>query len=113
LSELCAPIWRWRSSHEKADQKQAALYRYPPCPDRLNINNCLTCKARDFKLTKELPVGLTSDFYEDPAKISLWNGFSRRAGLTIPVGNLKEVIIELRKNLLPILERIGSIALPK
>ena len=65
-----------------------------------------TCKARKFELTGKTPVALTAGFYKDPAKISLWNGFLQRAGLTIPVGNLGEVVIELRKHLLPVLERI-------
>jgi hypothetical protein len=64
-----------------------------------------TCKARNYKLTKALPVALTETFYENPNKKSLWKGFSQRAGLTIPVGNLAEVVAELRKYLLPILER--------
>ncbi len=65
-----------------------------------------TCKARKFEITQEVPVALTPEFYENPAKTSLWNGFSQRAGLTISVGNLSDVVVELRKNLLPVLERI-------
>jgi predicted nucleotidyltransferase component of viral defense system len=65
-----------------------------------------TCKARNFELTRAVPIALTEAFYENPAKINLWNGFSQRAGLTIPVGNLCDVVVELRKNLLPVLEII-------
>jgi hypothetical protein len=67
-----------------------------------------TFKARKFELPFDVPICLTSEFYEDPGKTSLWNGFSQRAGLTIPVGNLNEVVIELRKNLLPILALIAE-----
>jgi hypothetical protein len=67
-----------------------------------------TCGAKKFDLTKGVPMSLTEAFYEDPAKINLWNGFSQRAGLTIAVGNLKDVIVELRKKLIPILEIIAK-----
>jgi hypothetical protein len=67
-----------------------------------------TCKARKFELTKDIPVALTEEFYEDPVKTGLWNGFSQRAGLTIPLGKLSDVVLELRKHLLPVLERITS-----
>jgi hypothetical protein len=65
-----------------------------------------TCKARKFELTRDVPVALTAEFYENPVKINLWNGFSQRAGLTIAVGNLSDVVVELRKNLLPVLKSI-------
>jgi predicted nucleotidyltransferase component of viral defense system len=65
-----------------------------------------TCKARKFVLTTKEPIALTAAFYENAEKIKLWNGFSQRAGLTIPVGNLGEVVLEMRKRLLPILEKV-------
>lgn len=67
-----------------------------------------TCQARKFELTKKVPVALTAEFYQNPEKINLWNGFSQRAGLTIPVGNLDEVVIELRNHLLSVLNRAAS-----
>jgi hypothetical protein len=56
----------------------------------------------------DVPIGLTAAFYEDPIKNNLWNGFSKRSSLTIPVGNLTEVVVELRKHLLPVFEKAAQ-----
>lgn len=68
-----------------------------------------TFKARKFEVTADVPVALTKEFYENPEKTKLWNGFSRRAGLTMPVGKLDEVIIELGEKLAPVLEMIKKV----
>jgi len=67
-----------------------------------------TFKARKFELPFDVPICLTSEFYEDQGKPVFGTDSRKRAGLTIPVGNLNEVVIELRKNLLPILALIAE-----
>jgi hypothetical protein len=65
-----------------------------------------TCRARKYKISEDIPVALTRKFCEDPAKSDLWKAFTKRAGLTVAVGDLEAVIEELRKHLLPVLEKI-------
>jgi hypothetical protein len=73
---------------------------------RIATESGITCKARKYELSEDVPVALARKFFEDPAKSDLWKAFSKRAGLTVAVGNLEDVVEELRKHLLPVLEKI-------
>lgn len=56
-----------------------------------------------------LPIGLTSAFSSDPAKIRQWKAFVRRNQLVMPVEDLNAVVQEVAAALRPVLE---ALALP-
>ena len=64
-----------------------------------------TVAARNNALPRKIPVALTDEFAHDERKVTQWNAFVRRSNLTIPVGQLPEVIREIRERISPVLSR--------
>jgi hypothetical protein len=68
-----------------------------------------TNEGRITGLPTEVPVALTERFWGDALKQDQWNAFVKRSRLTLPMGNLESVILELRGHLWPALAQIGII----
>lgn len=68
-----------------------------------------TCLARRVAIPLERsPVGLTSAFWNDPAKIRQWKAFVHRSQLVLQVDDLQSVVQEVARLLDPILEELGK-----
>lgn len=66
-----------------------------------------TNERRGTGLPTKLPVALTKSFWNDTLKQGQWNAFVKRSRLTLPMGNLESVILELRGHLQPTLTLFG------
>jgi len=66
-----------------------------------------TFSARNNPLPQELPIALSEEFAKDENKLKQWKAFVNRSNLTIPVGQLPEVVREIRSRLSPIFSRWG------
>ncbi len=62
-----------------------------------------TFARRDMALPGKMPMALTPDFSEDPLKQIQWNAFVKKSRLTVPMGDLPNVVAELRGHLHPML----------
>jgi predicted nucleotidyltransferase component of viral defense system len=65
-----------------------------------------TFNARKNALPREMPVAFTEEFAKDADKRTQWKAFANRSNLTIPVGQLAEVVKEIRNHLLPVFSRL-------
>jgi Nucleotidyl transferase AbiEii toxin, Type IV TA system len=64
-----------------------------------------TFAARDNALPNQLPIALSDEFAHDESKLAQWKAFANRSKLSIPVGQLPDVIKEIRGRLAPIFPR--------
>jgi predicted nucleotidyltransferase component of viral defense system len=71
-----------------------------------------TFAARHNALPHEMPVALSDEFANDERKVTQWKAFANRSNLSIPVGQLSDVIREIRARLLPVLSRLGIATIP-
>ncbi len=67
-----------------------------------------TFSRRKMKLPSTMPFAFTVSFYEDSQKKVQWTAFVRKSKPNIPVGNLAEVIEELSKFILPVINALRS-----
>jgi hypothetical protein len=66
-------------------------------------------KSRNNQLPEEMPVILTDASLEYQSKITQWNAFVNRSMLSILIGEWKDVVLELRTRLRPVLKELGVI----
>ncbi len=67
-----------------------------------------TFARRNMPLPGEMPTALTRNFSEDPMKQAQWNAFVKKNRLTLPMGDLTEVVEELRMRFEPIMQILES-----
>jgi hypothetical protein len=58
------------------------------------------------KLPSAMPFAFTVSFYEDSQKRVQWTAFVRKSKPNIPVGNLPEVIEELSRFIMPVINAL-------
>lgn len=66
-----------------------------------------TFKGRQTKIPKQVPLGLTSEFAEDPSQANQWNAFLNRSSLSAGI-DFGSILEQLRTFLVPLLEAIGT-----
>ncbi len=67
-----------------------------------------TFSRRQMKLPLAMPFAFTASFYEDSQKRVQWTAFVRKSKPNIPVGNLAEVIEELSKFIMPVMNALRA-----
>lgn len=67
-----------------------------------------TFARRNMALPQKMPVALTHEFFEDPLKQIQWNAFVKKNRLILPMGELPEVVKELRARFSPVLQMLES-----
>jgi hypothetical protein len=65
--------------------------------------------ARNNVLPGEIPIALTAEFAQDEHKITQWKAFVKRSNLSMQIGQLSDVVKEIKERLLPVLLRLGII----
>ncbi|MEZ4550411.1 MAG: nucleotidyl transferase AbiEii/AbiGii toxin family protein [Desulfobacterales bacterium] len=65
-----------------------------------------TFSRRQMKLPSAMPFAFTVSFYEDSQKRVQWTAFVRKSKPNIPVGNLPEVIEELSRFIMPVINAL-------
>ncbi len=66
-----------------------------------------TFTRRGVTIPRQKPTALTEAFFEDLQKNRQWNAFVKNNRISVPMGNLREVVLELQNHLGCALERIG------
>lgn len=83
-----------------------ASRRLSPNPHQLAEAIRNTCRSRRLEVPKEMPIGLTGDFAQDPQKRKQWEAFRNRSTLTMPMGDLEAVVREVREFFQPVLAKL-------
>ena len=67
-----------------------------------------TFARRNMALPGKMPTALTRSFSDDPMKRAQWNAFVKKSRLTLPMGELPEVVEELRMRFEPMMHILES-----
>jgi len=63
-----------------------------------------TFERRETAYPLSTPYAFTSDFYDDPQKVTQWEAFMKRAKLKIPAGSLASIIADISAFLSPVIQ---------
>ncbi len=68
-----------------------------------------TFANRGTEIPRTVPLALTEGFSGDDQKRVQWNAFKKKSRLTQPMGDLSEVVLELREQFVPALQCLGVV----